>query len=105
MTDIKHAPGPYRLITYTNVNEERITRVFSDDEYNGNYDPADFLHPVIICADLPMPYAAAPELLSAVRGLLLWLADDTIARRLDGLDDTGPVQAALAAISKAKGGA
>lgn len=43
------------------------------------------------------------ELLEATQGLLLWLADETIKRRLDGIPDSGPVEHALKAIAKAKG--
>lgn len=47
--------------------------------------------------------AAAPELLEAAQGLLLWIADETIKRRLEGREDCAPVKAALAAIAKARG--
>src|SRR5688572_3912425 len=64
-----YTPGPYRLIRYTDVNENRVVRAFSEEEYEALDDPADFMNPVTLCADLPMPFAAALELLEALEKL------------------------------------
>ena len=108
MNKSQHTPGPWQFVAIPRQDHEdgSVTvphfRV-DGDGWEGLY--TDSMMPVGIDereANARL-IAAAPELLSATQGLLLWLADETIARRLEGREDCGPVKAALAAIAKARG--
>lgn len=99
MTQSTHTPAPWyfdqNLNLYAKANmEDAEPRTPTADAFICSIKSR--------CKDAHL-IAAAPELLEATQGLLLWLADETIKRRLEGLDDCQPVKHALKAIAKARG--
>ncbi len=55
------------LVRFTNLNGDRVTTIMSLKRYDEQDDPVEFHDPEILAYEVPPVYAAAPEMLKALK--------------------------------------